>query len=149
MVDYMIVGGTAVNIHGFHRLSINLPKDILYDFDIWYNPTIDNFYRLTSALGNIQPESRKELKAIIFDPKRAFLRITKKPFKLELLPEIAGFDKRNYKEVKSRSIKFVINKSEATIIGFDDLIYVKKSTNREIDKRDVEELKKVKKKNIK
>jgi len=38
-VEYMIIGGAAVNIHGFSRST--------GDMDIWFNPTQENFERLS------------------------------------------------------------------------------------------------------
>jgi hypothetical protein len=40
-VQYLIIGGVAVNIHGFQRST--------GDLDIWYNPTTENFNRLLAS----------------------------------------------------------------------------------------------------
>lgn len=143
----MIVGGTAVNIHGFYRLSSNMPKDIIFDFDIWYKPTLSNFDKLTDALSNIQPDNRQELKSIVFHPERAYIRITEKPFKIELLPHIAGFVRQDYSMVRKRAISFKLNKHEAIVIAYEDLIQAKRSLGRDIDKKDIKGLEKVKNKN--
>lgn len=37
-VQYIIIGGVAVNVHGFTRAT--------GDLDIWYNPSKENFHRL-------------------------------------------------------------------------------------------------------
>lgn len=138
----MIVGGTAVNIHGFHRLSSNMPKDIIYDFDIWYKPTLSNFDKLTDALSNIQPGNRQELKSIVFHPERAYIRITEKPFKIELLPHIAGYVRQDYSMVRERAISFKLNKHKAIVIAYEDLIKSKKSLGRDVDKKDIKGLEK-------
>jgi len=143
----MIVGGTAVNIHGFHRLSSNMPKDIIYDFDIWYKPTLSNFDKLTDALSSIQPDNRRELKSIVFHPERAYIRITEKPYKIELLPHITGYLRQDYSIVRQRAISFKINKHDAIIISYEDLIQAKKSLGRDVDKKDIKELEKAKNKN--
>lgn len=41
-VQYMIVGGVAVNVHGYTRAT--------GDLDIWYNPTEHNFLRLLKSI---------------------------------------------------------------------------------------------------
>ena len=40
-VEYMIVGGAAVALHGYFRRSINSAGEVTDtpDLDFWYNPT--------------------------------------------------------------------------------------------------------------
>ena len=40
-VDYLIVGGTAVAFHGYHRLSQDPSGEVTDkpDLDFWYNPS--------------------------------------------------------------------------------------------------------------
>jgi hypothetical protein len=33
-VEYMFVGGVAINFYGTPRPSVNLPKDVEYDIDV-------------------------------------------------------------------------------------------------------------------
>ncbi|UII19118.1 hypothetical protein [Fulvivirga ligni] len=131
---------------GYHRRSENLPEGILFDFDIWYNPTTENFSRVTDALSAIQPNNRKELKSIIFHPERAYLRITEKPFKLELLPEIKGYSKSEFYKVFKNAINYNLGKNQATIISYQDLIRSKLALARSVDAKDLEELRKINKK---
>jgi hypothetical protein len=48
LVQYMIVGGTAVALHGYFRLSTNLGGIIndKPDLDFWYKPTYENYFKL-------------------------------------------------------------------------------------------------------
>ena len=41
-VQYLIIGGVVVNIHGYTRAT--------GDLDIWYNPTKDNFRKLITSI---------------------------------------------------------------------------------------------------
>jgi len=54
-VEYLIVGGTAVALHGYYRYSMNLDGDLTAkpDLDFWYNPTYDNYFKLLNALENL------------------------------------------------------------------------------------------------
>ena len=122
-----------------------MPKDIIYDFDIWYRPTLSNFDKLTDALSNIQPHHRSELKSIVFHPEKCYIRITEIPFKIELLPQIAGYVRQDYGHVKKRAILFRLNKHEASVISYEDLIQTKKSLGRDIDKNDIIGLEKARK----
>jgi hypothetical protein len=54
-VQYLIVGGSAVALQGFFRMSRSLsgaPTE-KYDLDIWYNPTYPNYFNLLNALENL------------------------------------------------------------------------------------------------
>ena len=51
-VEYIIVGGTAVALHGYYRHSMNAAgeKTEKPDLDFWYNPTYENYFKLLNAL---------------------------------------------------------------------------------------------------
>ena len=64
-VQYIIVGGVAVALHGYFRLSVNIAGAVAEkpDLDFWYNPTYDNYFRLLNgleALGQNVDEFREE-----------------------------------------------------------------------------------------
>jgi len=73
-VQYLIVGGTAVALHGYFRPSLNesgLPAE-KPDLDFWYNPAYDNYFRLLNALEELG-EDVSEFKAEIApNPRRSF-----------------------------------------------------------------------------
>ncbi len=146
-VDYLLVGGTAVILHGHMRGSHNLPRNIDYDYDFWYKASLTNFLNLVKAIKDIQPEAAQELDQIVFRPEKAYLRITEEPYKIELLPQIKGFGRKEYDQVKSRCLVKLIKNQTASIISYQDLITSKKALDREIDRSDIIELKKVKKRN--
>jgi hypothetical protein len=54
-VEYLIVGGTAVAIYGYARLSRASDGSLLgkHDLDFWYNPTYENYFNLLKALKDI------------------------------------------------------------------------------------------------
>lgn len=143
----MLVGGTAVILHGHMRGSHNLPRNIEFDYDFWYKPQLSNFLSLSSAIKQIQPESGPYLDKVVFNPENAYLRITQEPYKIELLPQIKGFERKDYDLVKSRAMSKVIKESEAAIISYQDLLTSKKALGRAIDHSDIIELRKIKKKN--
>ncbi|MEQ8562108.1 MAG: hypothetical protein RLO17_14185 [Cyclobacteriaceae bacterium] len=80
-VDYLLVGGTAVILHGHMRGSHNLPRNIEFDYDFWYKPLLSNFLKLSSAIKQMQPESTPYLEKIVFNPEKAYIRITNEPYK--------------------------------------------------------------------
>ena len=53
-VEYLVVGGTAVALHGYYRKSV-LASGVVADkpdFDIWYNSTYTNYFRLLNTIEN-------------------------------------------------------------------------------------------------
>ena len=54
-VEYLVVGGTAVALHGYLRASltssgITAEKS---DFDFWYNPAYKNYFNLLNSIGEL------------------------------------------------------------------------------------------------
>ena len=54
-VEYLVVGGAAVSHYGYNRPSGigQLETDFKTDLDFWYNPTIENFQNIVSALDDL------------------------------------------------------------------------------------------------
>ncbi|MCR9253721.1 MAG: nucleotidyltransferase [bacterium] len=143
-VQYLLIGGIAVNFHGYHRQSHNLPDEIDFDIDIWYEPTVTNFTHLTKAIKSLGIPRAHELDNIIFDSKKTFLRIVHNNYKLELLSNIDGFDKMDFIDCFQRRVEFDLDGEFITVISYDDLLANKKAMSRPIDKEDIEELEKLK-----
>jgi hypothetical protein len=75
-VEYLIVGGTAVALHGFHRGS-RMPSGELAekpDLDIWYNPSYENYYRVLSALDELGVDVSALKQEKVPHPKKSFFR---------------------------------------------------------------------------
>ena len=139
-VEYLIVGGTAVAIHGYARLSMASDGSILgkHDLDFWYNPTYENYFKLLKALKDMGFESdfvdEKDP-----DPNKSFFKYEFEDYKLDFLPNVIGFNKF-YEAYKNR---YVINIDgiELSVISYDDLITTKEFSKRDKDKIDIEMLK--------
>jgi hypothetical protein len=57
-VEYIVVGGAAVNYYGNKRLSkVPTHPEFKVDLDFWYNPTIQNFQNLLTALSELQVDT--------------------------------------------------------------------------------------------
>jgi predicted nucleotidyltransferase len=134
-VEYMLIGGVAVGFYGFPRSTA--------DIDFWYNPTLHNFQNIIHALDEFGIETG-DLKKIIFDPKKTFLRIPKLGFRTEFLPHIPGI--KSFVQSKKSATKTELDGVVVYILGYDDLIKNKETLNRVTDQLDVAELKKRNKK---
>lgn len=142
-VKFIIIGGVAVGFHGYQRISggynPNYPE-FVHDIDFWYEPTISNFHKLIQALDEMQIDT-STLNSIVFDPKKTYLRIPHHNFKTEFLPQISGLESfsKSYETAK----KIELDGNTLFIISYKDLIKNKEEVNRDIDRRDIKELKNV------
>ena len=89
-VEYIIVGGTAVALHGYFRQSMNMAGAIADkpDLDFWYNPTYQNYFKLLDSLQELgqQVSAFKEEQSP--NPKKSFFKYEFEDFTLDLLPEL-------------------------------------------------------------
>ena len=121
-VECLIVGGTAVALHGFFRWSYNqsgTPTD-KYDLDIWYNPTYDNYFKLVDFLedpGQDVSEFRAEKSP---NPKGSFFRFEMERFTLDFSHELKGSPKFESSFTKREIVTF--NGTEILVFSFRDLI---------------------------
>lgn len=143
-VEFIIVGGVAVGFHGHYRVSAMAPglTEIKHDIDFWYKPTTNNFHNLIEALRALELDV-SSLEGVIFD-KNQFLRLIKENFKMEFLPQMLGLD--SFDSCFNRSEKVMLDGNSLPIICYKDLIKNKTEVNREIDQKDIEELKRINKK---
>ncbi|MGO9788840.1 MAG: hypothetical protein ACLP8S_04710 [Solirubrobacteraceae bacterium] len=131
-VDYVVVGGVAVQVHGHVRMT--------NDLDLIPAPNRANLNRLAGAL--------RELKARVLNPgsenldinasmlPRATLwQLSTKLGDIDLLhdaPGAASFD-----ELRSRSLLVALGANEIPVAGRDDLIRMKRAAGRPIDLEDI------------
>ncbi len=140
-VQYLIVGGTAVALHGYFRWSQNPTGTFTekYDLDIWYNPSYDNYFKLLDALeelGQNVTEFREEQSP---KPKSSFFRFEMERFTLDFLPELKGLSKFGLSFDRKEVINF--NGTDILVIHFDDLIKDKETDSRPKDLIDIKQLK--------
>ena len=139
-VDYLVVGGIAVALHGYFRRSIASDGVVAdkVDLDIWYNPTYSNYFKVLKALEELGQDVKKHKEAQTPNPKKSFFRYVFEDFTLDLLPELkaplrfgVSFANREDAALGEISIPF---------ISFDDLITDKEANARPKDLADIEKL---------
>ena len=141
-VQYMIVGGTAVALHGYFRHSLNLAGIITEkpDLDFWYNPTYGNYFNLLNALEGLGQNVTEFKLEQAPDPERSFFKYELETFTLDLLPEIKA--RLSFKaSFKTREI-VSLQDTDIPFISYDDLIKDKEANARPKDLLDIEHLKK-------
>ncbi|MBO2010156.1 nucleotidyl transferase AbiEii/AbiGii toxin family protein [Hymenobacter negativus] len=140
-VEYLIVGGTAVALHGYYRQSMNAAGVVAEkpDLDFWYNPTYSNYFRVLKTLEELGQDVNKFKQEQSPNPRKSFFKYEFEQFTLDLLPELraplkfgVSFNKREIITIREVDIPF---------ISFDDLIVDKEANARPKDIMDIEELK--------
>lgn len=144
-VEYIIVGGTAVALHGYYRDSINVAGEIAQkpDLDFWYNPTYDNYFRLLSALENLGQDVTQFKDEQTPNPKKSFFRYEFEKFTLDFLPELKA--PLRFRQSFNKKQVVTLNDTEIPFISYKELISDKKATARSKDITDIEKLGKGKK----
>jgi predicted nucleotidyltransferase len=127
-VDYLIVGGYAVGIHGYPRYT--------GDLDIWLHNTPENADKILKVVNEFG-FSTYGLTAADFTKPENIIQLGYPPLRIDLLTHIDGvsFDEcfPNRKEV-------IIENLTVNFISYDDLLKNKKASGRNRDKDDIENL---------
>jgi predicted nucleotidyltransferase len=132
-VKYILIGGYAVNLHGYSRYT--------GDLDIWSDPVTENAEKLISAIdkSGFQIDILKGKNLLNESP----IKLTEGALKIELLSNIIGgftFD-----EAYNRSIEVKVDDLTLKLISYQDLIANKEKSMRMKDATDVYYLKEIKK----
>jgi acylphosphatase len=136
-VEYLTIGGVAVNLHGHVRNT--------RDVDILVEWTGENMQRLSEALGDLDAAlagvDAEHLDADPCDPDDLFnggnftLRTAAGGLDLFDPSEIPGG--RPYQEMRPRAVEAAVQGIRVRAVGFDDLIRLKRESGRERDLEDV------------
>jgi hypothetical protein len=130
-VAYLVVGGYAVNLHGYPRYT----KDI--DFWIWM--TDDNISRLLEVIRSFGMGSLGLTHDIFRDPD-SIIQLGYEPHRIDLLMDINGVDfEKCYADRKTS----IVDKVEVNFLNINDLIKAKKEAGRLQDLADAEQLEKL------
>lgn len=140
-VEYMLVGGMAVNLHGYRRST--------GDMDIFVNPTADNHKKLKLVhrdFGMFMGEM-EDIKNFLDTAKYDVYTFGVTPIQIDVMTACKGLD---FKQAYKKSVQFIAdNNISVQVISYNDLIKSKNTASRARDKADIEELKKIESKKIK
>ncbi|MGM0934618.1 MAG: nucleotidyltransferase [Bacteroidota bacterium] len=139
-VEYLIVGGTALALHGHFRYTRDPRGNISdkFDFDFWYNPSYENYYKLLRVFDQLGIDTTRYREDKSPNPKKSFFKHEFDEFKVDFLPQIKGLEKFIQSDIQSEEIK--INDITIKFLSVEDLIKSKEATARDKDKDDLEEL---------
>lgn len=127
-VEYLLIGGYAVALHGFPRYT--------GDLDVWIGATPENARRLVGALKAFGFPA-EGLTAESLTERHRILRMGHQPLRIEIHNEISGVE---FGECYPRRSTLVIDEVEVDLISKDDLKQNKKASGRLRDLADIENL---------
>ena len=127
-VEYLLVGGYAVSLHGAPRFTA--------DMDIWVNRDPDNAVRLGSALQQFGFTTAEVVSGQFLKAESVF-RIGRPPLQIDLLTDVSG---RDFLDCYSRREVITRDGIEISIISLADLKINKQAAGRAKDLGDLESL---------
>ena len=140
-VEYMLVGGMAVNLHGYRRST--------GDMDIFVNPTTNNHKKMKLVhrdFGMFMGEM-EDIKNFLDTSKYDVYTFGVSPIQIDVMTACKGLD---FKQAYKKSVQFIAdNNISVQVISYNDLIKAKNTASRARDKADIEELKKIESKKMK
>lgn len=127
-VQYLVVGGYAVALHGYPRYT----KDI----DIWINLDCDNAERMISALDQFGFNSLG-LKAADFLAPDMIIQLGYPPNRIDILTTLPGVE---FEDCYPARIEVDVEEVKVNFIDLDNLLKNKRASGRAQDLADLENL---------
>jgi len=122
-VEYVVVGGWAIFVHGYERAT--------RDLDILISTTAKNIEKLKRALNNLLPEACSELELNDVE-KNVVVRMVGDNLVIDLMAKIGEV---SYKTAKDHVVSENVNGIPIPIADVDTMLKCKEGV-REIDKKD-------------
>ncbi|MCB0597486.1 MAG: nucleotidyltransferase [Lewinellaceae bacterium] len=133
-VKYLVIGGYAVNFHGYPRYT----KDI----DLWIWMDRPNLEKLISAINAFGMESL-QLDVTDFSASDTIIQLGYEPYRIDLLLEVDGLDFEKSFDQRQEAILDEVN---INFLNINDLIEAKETAARLQDLADAEQLRKIREK---
>ena len=127
-VEYLLVGGYAVGLHGYPRATI--------DLDVWVRPERGNARRVILALRSFGFEAAT-LNESLFIKSESLVRFGVPPFRIEIMTAIDGV---KFNGCHDRAVKFDLDGLVVPVISLTDLKVNKRAAGRHKDLNDLENL---------
>jgi hypothetical protein len=131
-VDYVIVGGLAVQTHGHMRTT--------FDLDLYPRPDPHNLARLAKALNALDARvlnAGSEGLAIGAKmlPRATLWQFATRHGPVDVLHDAPGAPR--YDDLRSRALEVRLGELTLAIVGLDDLIGMKRASGRRVDLEDI------------
>jgi hypothetical protein len=131
-VDYVVVGGIAVQVHGHVRMTS--------DVDLIPSPARENLGRLAEALIRLDahvlnPGSEHLSIDAQMLPRATLWQFSTRLGDIDVLHEVPGA--LPFKQLRERSLVITLGDHQIPVTGRDDLIRMKRAAGRPVDLADV------------
>ena len=136
-VNYLTIGGLAVNIYGYGRNTA--------DIDIFIEDSVINRENLRNALKELGIGDFENILSMQFIPGWTDISLSFN-LRLDIMTSIKGLENKSFAELMERATVAEINDIPVYFIDYENLIIAKKATSRPKDLLDIEELEKINKK---
>lgn len=133
-VKYLMVGGFAVNIHGFNRTT--------GDIDLWVEDTIENRKCLGKALQELKIAPAEIVLRMQFVPGWTQMTLPN-GFPLDIMTGLKGLEDYSFDECLSLAVWAEIEDIRVPFLHLNQLIAAKEAANRPKDQIDLEELRRI------
>ncbi|WP_420385376.1 DUF6036 family nucleotidyltransferase [Roseivirga sp.] len=131
-VEYILVGGYSVILHGYPRTT--------GDLDIWVRRDRDNYKKLLSAFDMFRlPVFDMTEDAFLDIDQFDVFRFGRPPVAIDIITELAGVD---FSQCYSKALKRTFEGVTIRFLDFEDLIRAKTASGRPKDINDIENLEK-------
>jgi len=129
-VEYILVGGYAVILHGYRRTT--------GDMDIWVNTTLDNLLKLKKAFLEFGlPVNDLTEDKFLHDNSIDVFTYGRSPVSIDVMKEVKGLQ---FDEAFASSEIYIENNLEIRFINYSQLIKAKQNSGRFKDLDDIEKL---------
>ena len=125
-VEYLLIGGYAVNYYGYARATA--------DLDVWISIDAGNAQRVAQVLRDF---GFRDAEATAFLAPRKIIRMGVPPVRLEILTSISGVE---FAECYAHRVEVDIDGVPVKLIQLDDLKRNKAASGRIKDRLDLEQL---------
>ncbi len=129
-VDYILIGGYSVILHGYSRTT--------GDLDIWVRKTADNYYKISEAFNNFGiPSDAIGLNRFLNHNEYDVFSFGRSPVSIDIVTEIQGVE---FENAFNNIEKIEVQGIKINLLNFNDLISTKKATGRFKDLDDLDNL---------
>ena len=131
-VEYVLVGGYSVILHGYSRTT--------GDLDIWVNKTAENYQNLIRAFEQFRMPVFDMTEANFLDnPRFDVFTFGRPPVSIDVMTALKGLV---FEEAYQHSTSIEFEGIPIRLIQYEDLLKAKQAAGRSRDLNDIEQLKK-------
>jgi len=133
---YIMVGGFAINLHGYQRVTDDM--DILIEDNLENRKSLREAFKIAD-IGDFEPLERLE-----FIPGWTYFHLNN-GFRLDVMTNVKGLEMLSFQDLYKNAVEVQIKDIKVRFLNINHLIASKKAANRPEDQIDVIYLEKIKK----